>query len=184
MGTSTFGFNAQEDRVWMSSSDWSERIWLTRRQSRSLIELLAQALQNTAQGDDKPAQMVREHDASINRPRNVQNGPVLQMGRDAVTAHQAASYVLCTRIVVATSQGGSDNVSVTLGTSQKEWTLHFSREDLHRWLRALHMVIQQGDWQLPDMPDWLVRSYLPHALKAILTSPLPDSLTDDEEDKG
>ena len=140
-------------------------------------------LEQSALGDpavDARARAASEHDAAINRPTTT--GLAMQTGRDT---HQAdagslVQYLLCTSAVVS---AGSQEASLVFRTPEGERSILFNREGLHRWLRGLYLVLQHAGWNLPQPPEWVTRSYLPPALRAILTQPAPD-WTDDEEGGG
>lgn len=184
MATTTFGYNPVEDRVWMSCSIWQEeRLWITRQCAQHIMQTVCEVLEQSALGDpavDARARAASEHDAAINRPTTT--GLAMQTGRDT---HQAdagslVQYLLCTSAVVS---AGSQEASLVFRTPEGERSILFNREGLHRWLRGLYLVLQHTGWNLPQPPEWVTRSYLPPALRAILTQPAPD-WTDDEEEGG
>ena len=75
--------------------------------------------------------------------------------------------------------------SLVFHTPAGQRRLRLSGTGLHRWLHALHMVVQGTDWaDWPAPPDWLTRSYLPPALKSLLTLPPAGAGPDDEADEG
>lgn len=180
MGSSTFGYNTVEDRIWLSNSAWHDRLWLTRRHAKELLRLIAQVLQGTYTGAEEiPAEDIeREHDDAINRPSNVA-GATLQMGRETATEQSSIHFALCTRIAIIKT---ADKFELVLNASESEYKMLFLREELHRFLRALYLILKQTDWQLPQPPQWLTRSYLPAALQEILQAPLPENLDDDVDD--
>lgn len=181
MGSSTFGYNTVEDRIWLSNSAWHSRLWLTRKHSKDLLRAITQLLQGayTDAEETLPADAIeREHDDAINRPSNVA-GAALQMGRETATEQASIRFVLCTRIALIKS---SDKFELILSASDTEYKMLFLREELHRFLRALYLILKQTDWQLPQPPQWLTRSYLPAALQEILQAPLPEDLDDDFDD--
>ena len=46
--TTTFGYSAAEDRLWVSCSAWNTRLWLTRRMAQSVVSSVAQVLETVA----------------------------------------------------------------------------------------------------------------------------------------
>ncbi len=184
MATTTFGYNPVEDRVWMSCSIWQdERLWITRQCAQNIMQTVCEVLEQSAPGDpvvDAPKRATFEHDAAINRPTT--SGPAMQTGRDTHQADAAfpVHYLLCTSAMVS---AGSEDASLVFRTPEGERSILFNREGLHRWLRGLYLVLRHANWNLPQPPEWVTRSYLPPALRAILTQPAPD-WTDDEEDDG
>lgn len=186
MATTTFGYNPMEDRVWMACSMWEHRLWITRRCAQEVMQAVCRVLEQSASsalGDDAPARAAAEHDAAINRP-SVTSGPAMQTGRDDAPHARSApvmQYLLCTSARVS---AGAQEAGLSFQTPEGELSIAFDREGLHRWLRGMFMVLQHADWNLPSLPEWVTRSYLPEALRAILTQPVPGMLQDewDEED--
>ena len=184
MATTTFGYNPVEDRVWMACSMWQhERLWITRRCAQEVMQAVCRVLEQSAAdalGADAPARAAAEHDAAINRPSVT--GLSMQTGRDE--SPQAASapnmqYVLCTSVRVS---AGADEAGLSFQTPAGELTIAFDREGLHRWLRGMYMVLQHASWNLPALPEWVTRSYLPPALRAILTQPAPGTWSEEADE--
>ncbi len=184
--STTFGYHAGEDRLWISCAAWPQRVWLTRRMARAVIELTVAVLEAPAAGggDARPAaeRAAAEHDASLNRPQPGEQGHALQMGREPPDAPALGAAVLCTRFDLKPS--GGTQIELCFHTPAGQRRLQLSRVGLHRWLHAMQMVLQATGWiDWPAPPDWLTRSYLPPALQKLLQAPLPASdLGPDEED--
>lgn len=180
MGSSTFGYHIVEDRIWLSNSAWQNRLWLTRKNAKNLLRLISRLLQGTYAGaEEMPIKAIeREHDDAINRPSNMA-GATLQIGQETAAEQSAIHFVLCTRIAIIKT---AENFELVLHASETEYRMLFSREELHRFLRALYLILKQTDWQLPQPPKWLTRSYLPAALQKILQAPLSENLDDDIDD--
>lgn len=177
MGSTTFGYHRSEDRIWLSHSGWKERIWLTRRMTQMILRQLGLLLEKQQQDTAPDAgRAAREHEAAINQPASG-NKP-LQVGQERVAQAEIASYLLCTGLI--TLEMGP-HIDLQLQTGAGVRTIRFDREGLHRWLHAFLLVLKQADWNLPDVPEWLSRSYLPAALRAIWEGPLPENLDDEDE---
>ena len=43
--STTFGYNAAEDRIWLACAAWPERLWLTRRRVRAVLQAAVAALE-------------------------------------------------------------------------------------------------------------------------------------------
>lgn len=183
MATTTFGYNPVEDRVWMACSVWEHRLWITRRGAQEVMQAVCRVLEQSASGAPgaaAPERAAAEHDAAINRP-SVTGGPAMQTGRNEAPRPQSASgmqYLLCTSARVS---AGSQEAGLSFQTPQGELAIAFDREGLHRWLRGMYMVLQHADWNLPPLPEWVTRSYLPAALRAILVPPAPGTLRDEAD---
>ena len=179
MSSTTFGYNAAEDRIWMSNSLWSERLWITRNSAQQILHLVGKVLEDSAKGQEPHpgARAAREHDAAINRPQ-MRQGPALQMGRETAAASAQHAYVLIGGVTLTMA---GPNADLSLHTPAGDRTMAFDREGLHRWLHAFYAVIKQTDWALSSLPPWITGSYLPPALRAIFEAPIVD-LTDDDGD--
>ena len=74
--STTFGYNAAEDRIWLACAAWPERLWLTRRMVRAVLQAAVSALEADppalpSGADARPAaeRAAAEHDASLNQPQ-------------------------------------------------------------------------------------------------------------------
>ena len=187
--STTFGYNAAEDRIWLACAAWPERLWLTRRMVRAVLQAAVSALEADppalpSGADARPAaeRAAAEHDASLNQPQPGEQGRALQMGREAANAPALQHAVLCTQFALEAAGAQHDLVFHTPAGQRR---LRLSGTGLHRWLHALHMVLRGTDWaDWPAAPDWLTRSYLPPALQSLLTLPPGGPGLDDEADEG
>ncbi|MDO5691714.1 MAG: hypothetical protein Q4G70_04430 [Pseudomonadota bacterium] len=177
--STTFGYSATEDRIWLSCDAWPQRVWFPRRLVRGILRITIAQLEAQAGGaqadDERPPseRIAAAHDASLNKPRPGERGRALQMGREDANAPALQTAVLCTRFVL---ERPGEHFDLVFHTPAGQRRLRLSRTGLHRWLHALHMVLQGSDWaDWPAAPDWLTRSYLPPALQSLLTLP-PDGL--------
>lgn len=185
--STTFGYNAAEDRIWLACAAWPERLWLTRRMVRAVLQAAVSALEADppalpSGADARPAaeRAAAEHEASLNQPQPGEQGRALQMGREANDAPALQGAVLCTRFSLMTL---GTQTELVFDTPAGQRRLRLSRIGLHRWLHALHMVLRSADWaDWPAAPDWLTRSYLPPALQSLLVPPPADLTLNDEQD--
>ncbi|QTD46513.1 hypothetical protein [Ottowia testudinis] len=184
--STTFGYNAPEDRLWLACAAWPQRLWLTRRVVRAMLQAVVQSLESAAAaaplpaGDTRPAaeRAAAAHDASLNQPQPGEQVRALQMGREATDAPALQGAVLCTRFTLLTL---GTQTELVFDTPAGQRRLRLSRIGLHRWLHALQLVLRSAGWtDWPAAPDWLTRSYLPPALRSLLTPPPADSALDDE----
>ena len=184
--STTFGYNVSEDRIWISCAAWPQRVWITRRLARAMVQAVVGVLESAAA--TSPAAAARPateraaaaHDASLNQPQPGEKGRALQMGREAANAPALQTAVLCTQFALQPAGAHHDLVFHTPAGQRR---LRLSGTGLHRWLHALHMVLQGTDWaDWPAAPDWLTRSYLPPALQSLLVVPPADLTLNDEQD--
>lgn len=184
--STTFGYNVSEDRIWISCAAWPQRVWITRRLARAMVQAVVGVLESAEApaADARPAaeRAAAAHDASLNQPQPGEQGRALQMGREAANAPALQHAVLCTQFALEAAGAQHDLVFHTPAGQRR---LRLSGTGLHRWLHALHMVVQGTDWaDWPAAPDWLTRSYLPPALQSLLTLPPGGPGLDDEADEG
>ena len=185
--STTFGYNAPEDRIWLACAAWPERLWLTRRMVRAVLQAVVSALEAEppalpSGADARPAaeRAAAEHDASLNQPQPGEQARALQMGREANDAPALQGAVLCTRFSLMTL---GTQTELVFDTPAGQRRLRLSRIGLHRWVHALHMVLRSADWaDWPAAPDWLTRSYLPPALQSVLVVPPAHLTLNDEQD--
>ena len=79
--STTFGYNAAEDRIWLACAAWPERLWLTRRMVRAVLQAAVSALEADppalpSGADARPAaeRAAAEHEASLNQPQPGEQG--------------------------------------------------------------------------------------------------------------
>ena len=182
--STTFGYNVSEDRIWISCAAWPQRVWITRRLARAMVQAVVGVLESAEApaADARPAaeRAAAAHDASLNQPQPGEQGRALQMGREAANAPALQHAVLCTQFALEAAGAQHDLVFHTPAGQRR---LRLSGTGLHRWLHALHMVLRSAEWaDWPAAPDWLTRSYLPPALQSLLVVPPADLTLNDEQD--
>lgn len=176
--STTFGYSRAEDRIWISCSAWPQRVWLTRRIAQAALQAGVRVIESGPaatgpQADPLPPaeRAAAAHDASLNRLRPGEP-PVLRTGREATDAPELERAVLCTRFMLLDT---GSQAELVFSTRAGERRLRLGRTELHRWLHALQMVMAPTRWhEWAAPPDWLTRSYLPPALKALLVPMPPD----------
>ncbi len=181
MLTTTFGYHAVQDRVWMTLRQPSERLWLTRRMAVYLLGAMTQQLEQSTPGaqagSDAPTRARIEHELAFNEapspPQDRPDAPVpshqtLKMGKETRAETDQAQYLLCERIRTTMTPDGQCVLTFMVGAAGHR-SLRLSRSGLHRWLRALLMVARQARWLEPlEVPDWLQQSLLPPAMLDLL----------------
>ncbi|NZA01101.1 hypothetical protein H0I39_03740 [Ottowia beijingensis] len=104
--STTFGYNVSEDRIWISCAAWPQRVWITRRLARAMVQAVVGVLESAAA--TSPAAAARPateraaaaHDASLNQPQPGEQGRALQMGREAANAPALQHAVLCAQFAL------------------------------------------------------------------------------------
>lgn len=191
MLTTTFGYHAVQDRVWMTLRGPAERLWLTRRMAVYLLGAMTQQLEKSTPGaqagSDAPTRARIEHEMAFNEaPAPDQSKPdapppapqSLKMGKETRAVTDQAQYFLCERIRTTMTPDGQCVLTFEVGAAGQR-SLRLSRSGLHRWLRALLMVARQAKWLDPlEVPDWLQQSLLPPAMQAMFKVP-PEAKPDD-----
>lgn len=176
MVSTTFGYDKQEDRLWMSFDDGTPRLWLTRRLVAHLMGPVLGALESSAPGAeggaDASTRVALEHELALGELQPGEERLPLKMGSEAARATADADYLLCLRI--ATRFDATHGV-ITFESADGQRQMAMGRVGLHRWLRGLYLVLAQADWNLPPVPEWLRRSLLPDGLRALVDPPPPDA---------
>ena len=79
MLSTTFGYHAIEDRIWMGHERPDDRIWITRRLAIYVVSTLAKQVEDTAPGVQAGApSAVRadlEHRMALEEPADMQSAP-------------------------------------------------------------------------------------------------------------
>ncbi|GAA6143520.1 hypothetical protein [Hydrogenophaga sp. 5NK40-0174] len=187
MLTTTFGYHAVQDRIWMTLRQPSERLWLTRRMAVYLLGAMTDQLERSTPGQqaggDAPTRARIEHELAFNEvvePRAQDKGEqpaapqALKLGKETREQTDQAQYLLCERIRTTMTPEGQCVLTFMVG-SDGQRVLRLSRSGLHRWLRALLMVARQAKWlEALQPPDWLQQTLLPPSMQAMLRLP-PES---------
>lgn len=177
MTTTTFGFDAVQDRIWMRVHEQERTIWFTRRLLSQFLGPVLEAFEQAtpgAEGGAPPARRAAiEHDLSLHETLPGQRAPQIRAGRVPPSPGADPQQGLCTRVATRT---GQQAVTMTFEAPAGPLVLPLTRKGMHLWLRGLSMVLKQTHWDLPlQMPAWLEAGVMPSALKGLVDKPLPDA---------
>ncbi len=175
--TTTFGFDALQDRIWMRIHEQETTIWFTRRLMNQFLGPVVDAFEQATPGEQGGATPARraaiEHDLSLHEAAPGETAPQIRAGRVSPSPGSDPQRGLCTRVTTRTNQKTVTMIFETVGGPT---ALSLTRKGMHLWLRGLSMVLKQAHWALPlRMPDWLQAGVMPAALLALITQPLPES---------
>jgi hypothetical protein len=176
--TTTFGYSAAQDRIWMRVHDQDAMVWLTRRMVASILGPVLQAFEAATPGEQGGAPAATraaiEHDLSLHEVAPGQRPAQIRAGHVLPGEQSGARERLCTRITTRTS---SQSVVMTFDTETGPMLLRMSRKGTHLWFQGLVMVLRQARWDLPErLPEWLGAGVLPASLQELVNRPLPDDL--------
>lgn len=168
MGSTTFGYDQGEDRLWLSFDDGTPRLWFTRRLASHMLGPMLRRFEEAAPGREGGAvastRVALERELALNELLPGERRLPIKMGAEALNVSRLADYVLCTGLK-ASFDGAQ--CRLRFNTDQGRRVLNMDRVTMHRWLHGLHMVVQHADWAL-DVPEWLARSCLPEAMRALV----------------
>lgn len=170
MTTTTFGFDAMQDRIWMRVHEQEQTIWFTRRLLSQFMGPVVDAFVQATPGAQGGAPAVQraaiEHDLSLNEAQPGQRPPQIRAGRVQPSPGADPQRGLCTRVATRTSQ---QTVTMTFDTPAGSLVLPLTRKGMHLWLRGLSMVVKQAHWGLRmPLPDWLEAGVMPLPLKDLV----------------
>lgn len=182
MTTTTFGFDAVQDRIWMRVHEADQTIWLTRRMVTVILGPMVQAFEKSTPGEQggaaAPARAALEHQLALHETAPGQPAAQIRAGRVPPSADSDPQHRLCTRV---NAQTNSQTMTMAFDTPSGEVTLQLSRKGMHLWLRGLSLVLKQAQWAIPQaMPPWLSSGLMPAAMQQLIDQPLPDGLDDDD----
>lgn len=180
MTTTTFGYDAKQDRIWMRSHEQNRSVWLSRRLVKHLLGPLLSSFEASAPGGQggaaAPMRASIEHELAFNEVAPGRQPVKIQAGRVSPVAPGSPELHLCTRLRSNTNDRG---VVLQFETDEVPLVLRLSRQGMHVWLRGMVMVLKQAEWNLPtELPAWLSAGMVPAAVKAMLEKPLPTDLDD------
>ncbi len=178
MTQTTFGYDPEEDRLWLGFQDDQPRIWITRRFAKGLVGPMAELIERTATltpltGLAPHEQIRMEHRLAITESPQGEAQYPFQTHAEAREAHRAHDFVLCKVLKVHMEPQGC---MIAMQTDDGEITFKLSRMDTHLWLRAFRMALDSTDWSLPALPAWLTEPILPPSIQALLTQPISPDL--------
>jgi hypothetical protein len=181
--TTTFGFDALQDRIWMRVHEVDQTVWLTRRMVVVILGPMVQAFENATPGEQggaaAPARAALEHELALHETAPGQPAAQIRAGHVPPSADSDPQARLCTRI---NAQTNNQSMVMTFDTASGPLALQLSRKGMHLWLRGLAMVLKHAQWGMPQaLPQWLDAGLMPPAMQALIDKPLPDDLDDDAE---
>jgi hypothetical protein len=176
--TTTFGYQATQDRIWMRVHEQDTTIWFTRRMVRSIIGPMLKLFEDSTpgqQGGAAPrARASIEHQLSLHEAAPGQPAAQIRAGRETPDERSDPQQRLCTRI---TSQATPSTVTLRFETGAGPLVLQLSRKGMHLWYRGLSMVLKQAQWDLSEaLPEWLQAGMTPPSVQALIDGPLPPDL--------
>ena len=175
MTHTTFGYDQEEDRLWLHYSDEHPRIWLTRRFAQGLISPMAQLVEKTTAGSPITGlttyeQVRMEHMLAVSETPSGEPHYPFRMSTENRDEHLAQGFTLCRMLGIKMESGGC---VLTMQMDEGEVNFGLSRYDMHLWLRAFRMALDTANWNLETpLPDWLTESVLPPSIKAMLDAPM------------
>ena len=181
MTQTTFGYDQEEDRLWLCYHDEQPRIWITRRFAQGLIGPMAELIERTTTLNQltglAPQEQIRmEHRIAVQEtPQGDAHYP-FQISQEDRDTHRAQGFVLCKTLQLHVEPQGCN---INMQTDEGEVNFGLSRYDTHLWLRAFRMALDNANWDLPALPAWLTEPVLPPSIQTLLTSPLPSDLDSD-----
>lgn len=178
--STTFGYDQEEDRIWIAYAPDRPRIWITRRFAAGLVGPMAQLVERTAINNQVPGlppqeQIRMEHRIAVQETPQGDTHYPFRVTQENREAHRAHGFVLCKTLNVHVQ---ADSSQITMKTDQGDVNFGLSRYDTHLWLRAFRMALDNADWNLPALPAWLTEPVLPPSIQNLLTTPLPTDLDD------
>lgn len=184
MWSTTFGYDAGQDRVWLTFNDGLPRVWLTRRLMASLLGPGMRAMEASTPGGEGGASAATradlEHALAMNELLPGEERLPLRVDHHPPGAFDEVPGELCTSLSMNFSP---QRCEIVLHCSASTRKLSLERVPLHRWLFAMVRVVQEAGWNLQDMPPWLSRSLLPAAVRSLVEGPRLPGL-DEETDEG
>jgi hypothetical protein len=178
MSHTTFGYDLEQDRLWMMYADDQPRIWMTRHIAQGIVGALPTLIEQTAVGvaNDMPAKRAEmEHRMAVREtPDGGTRQYPYQVRIESKESLYAQGFVLCKTLNAEINSGGG---FIKFISDQGEIKFDFNRYDLHVWLRAFRMVVSDAKWNLnPALPTWLDEPLLPTSIQKLLSEPLPSDL--------
>ncbi len=183
MTQTTFGYDQEEDRLWLCFHPEQPRIWITRRFAAGLIGPMAELIERTTTLNQlsglAPSEQIRmEHRLAVTESPQGDTHYPFRINTEGREAHRAHGFVLCKVLKLHVQ---ADSSQITMKTDQGDVNFGLSRYDTHLWLRAFRMALDNANWNLPALPAWLTEPILPPSIQNLLTQPLPTDLDSDPD---
>lgn len=175
MTTTTFGYDALQDRIWMRVHELDQTVWLTRRMVVVILGPMLQAFESATPGEQggaaAPARAALEHDLALHEAAPGKAAPQIRAGHVPPSEDSDPQTRLCSRI---SAQANNQSMVMTFDTASGPMVLQLSRQGMHLWLRGLVMVLKQTDWGMPQaLPKWLNAGLMPPSIQALIDKPMP-----------
>lgn len=184
MSHTAFGYDSEQDRLWLLYDLEHPRIWITRRIAQAIAGSVTHLVEQTAAGfSNSSAKRVQmEHRLAVTETPDGQAHYPYKIQVESHDDLHEQGFTLCRGLSAHINSGGGH---IILGTDESEVKFEFNRYDLHLWLRAFRMALNDAHWNLsPGFPAWLEEPLLPSAIQNLLAQPLPADLKleDDSSD--
>lgn len=184
--TTTFGYDALQDRIWMRVHEQEQTVWLTRRMVTVILGPMVQAFESATPGEQggasAPARVALEHELALHETAPGQAPPQIRAGRVPPSEDSDPQHRLCKSI---NAKADHQSMTMTFETASGPLALQLSRKGMHLWLRGLTMVLKQAQWGIPRaLPEWLNAGLMPPAMQALIDKPLPDDLDKEYDSDG
>lgn len=157
----TFGYSDSEDRIWLLFSDNGTQLWLTRRLTSILISHLANRMVITCPGGQMESSLkaetrvALEYEAAHERNFDADGlEAVPEPPPPPVTVGQGAVHHLTSVSITV----HSERVKLEFMAPGFVRGLELTRAETHKLLGALARRSAASDWNLPNLPEWLVQS--------------------------
>jgi hypothetical protein len=182
MTHTTFGYDQEEDRLWICHNDEHPRIWLTRRFTQGLLGPMADLIEKTttvssySAGLSATEQVRMEHHIAVMETPSGESHYPFRVSTEDRETYTAQGFTLCRMLGLRMEQNGCH---ITMKIDEGEVNFGLSRYDMHLWLRAFRMALDNANWNLdPPLPAWLTEAILPPSIQKLLNEPLPTDLDD------
>ncbi|HEY9095763.1 MAG TPA: hypothetical protein VIN35_08475 [Hydrogenophaga sp.] len=180
MTTTTFGFDAVQDRIWMRIHELDQTVWLTRRMVTVILGPLVQAFEAATPGVQggaaAPARAALEHGLALHESAPGEPVAQIRAGQVPPSLDRDPQRGLCIRI---NAQASDQAMVMTFETVSGPVALKLSRKGMHLWLRGLALVLKQAQWGMPrTLPAWLDTGLLPPAIQALFDRSSPEDPAD------
>lgn len=182
MSQTAFGFDPEQDRLWLLYDTEHPRIWVTRRVAQAIATSVTQLVEQTATGmSDNSAQRVQmEHRIAVTETPEGESYYPYKVQVESREDLSEQGFTLCRGLSAQINARGGH---ITLSTEESEVKFDFNRYDLHLWLRAFRMAVQEANWNLsPGFPPWLEEPLLPPSIQQLIGQPIPPELRLEKDD--
>jgi hypothetical protein len=156
----TIGYSDSEDRLWLVFTDDTKQLWLTRRMTGIFLSRMAHQMTLSCPGATMDSSLKAEVRVALEfqTAHEAEHDPILHPPPPRDSSNSPASSHLISAITLKVSSNTIHFEPIAPGFRR---TIILNRIEAHRLMGAFARRVAIVDWQIPELPAWLIAATKP-----------------------